>query len=168
MELKRYLISLISLFGFAFLMSASNSFEDTMLKHIFQNANIANVGDATGLRGSTTAGTLYIALHTADPGEGGDQTTSEATYTGYARVGVARDSSNWTVSGTAPTQAANTNAVNFALCTAGSNTITHFSIGLASSGASVIVISGALGASLAVSNGITPSFAAGQLAGTLD
>ena len=62
-------------------MSKSNTFENEFLLHLLQNADISNVGDATGLRGSSTAGSLYVGLHTADPGEAGDQTTSEATYT---------------------------------------------------------------------------------------
>lgn len=41
----------------------------------------------------------YVSLHTGDPGEAGDQTTNEATYAGYARVAVARDSGGWTVTG---------------------------------------------------------------------
>lgn len=149
-------------------MSASNSFENSGLLLIFNNTNIANVGDATGLRGSSTAGSLFIALHTADPGEAGDQTTSEATYTSYARVAVARSAAGFTISGTAPTQAANAAAVTFPACTGGSNTLTYFSIGVATSGASVIIASGVLTASLAVSNGITPSFAIGALVATLD
>lgn len=149
-------------------MSASNSFENSVALLIFNNTNIANVGDATGLRGSTTAGSLFIALHTADPGEAGDQTTSEATYTSYARVAVARSGAGFTISGTAPTQAANAAAVGFPACTGGSNTLTHFSVGVATSGASVILVSGALTASLAVSNGITPSFAIGALVATVD
>lgn len=149
-------------------MSKSNTTESDLLLLLFNNTNDALVGDATGLRGSTTAGSFYIALHTADPGEAGDQTTSEATYTGYARVAVARTSGGWTISGTAPTQAANAAAINFAACTGGSNTITHFSVGVASSGASKIIYSGALTASLAVSNGITPSFAIGALVCTED
>jgi len=149
-------------------MSASNATENSLLLLLFNNTNFANMGDATGVRGSTTAGSFYIALHTADPGETGDQTTSEATYTSYARVAVARSSGGFTVSGTAPTQAANAATISFPACTGGSNTITHFSVGLASSGASVIVASGALTASLAVSSGITPSFATGQLVVTLD
>ncbi len=120
------------------------------------------------MRGSTGAGSLYIALHTADPGEAGDQTTSETTYTGYARVAVARSGAGWTVSGTAPTQAANAAVVTFGLCTVGTPTITHFSVGFASSGASVILDSGPLTASLAVSPGITPNFAIGALVVTLD
>lgn len=149
-------------------MSASNAFENSLLLLIFNNTALANVGNAGGLLPSSVAGSLFVALHTADPGEAGDQTTSEATYTGYARVGVARSGAGWTVSGTAPTQAANAAAVAFAACTAGSNTITHFSIGLVTSGASVIVASGVLTASLAVSAGITPSFAIGQLSASLD
>jgi hypothetical protein len=147
-------------------MSASNAAESAFLLLIFNNTNMANVGDATGLRGSSTAGSLFIALHTADPGEAGDQTTSEATYTGYARVAVARSSAGFTVSGT--TQVANAAAVTFGACTAGSSTCTYFSVGVATSGASVIIASGALTASLAVTAGITPSYAIGALVVTLD
>ena len=39
--------------------------------------------------GSSVAGSLYVSLHTADPGVGGGQNTNEATYSGYARVAVA-------------------------------------------------------------------------------
>jgi hypothetical protein len=149
-------------------MSASNAFENDCLLLLFNNTNIANLGDATGVRGSTTAGNLFVSLHTADPGETGNQSTSEATYTGYARVGVARSSAGWTVSGTTPTQAANPAAVTFGACTAGSNTITFVGVGFGSSGATELLGSGALTASLAVSAGITPSFAIGQLTITLD
>jgi hypothetical protein len=141
-------------------MSATNAFETSLLSHIFANANIANVGDATGLRGSSTAGSLYVSLHTADPGETGDQTTSEATYTSYARVAVARSGAGWTVSGN---NASNAAAVTFPAATGGTNTITHFGIGTDSSGAGNLLFKGALSASLAVSSGITPSFAIGEL-----
>lgn len=149
-------------------MSASNSLESAVLTLYFNNTNHANVGDATGLRGSTTAGSFYVALYTADPGETGTATTNEATYTGYGRVAVARSSGGWTISGTSPTQVANAAAVTFAACTAGSNTITHFGIVETSSGAGALHFSGALTASLAVSSGITPSFATGQLVVTCD
>lgn len=149
-------------------MSASNAFESALLTLLFNNTTIANYGDATGIVGSGTAGSLYVALHTADPGEAGSQTTSEATYTGYARVAVARSGAGWTISGTAPTQAANTAVVTFGMDVVGSETITHFSVGRDSSGAGQILASGALTASLAVSPGITPSFAIGQLTVTLD
>lgn len=146
-------------------MSGSNDLETDLLELLFKNTNIANLGDATGVRGSTGAGSLYVALHTADPGETGKQNTSEISYTGYARVAVARSGSGWTVSGN---QVSNAAAVTFGACTAGSGTATHFSVGYESSGATKMIGSGALAASLAISAGITPAFAIGQLAMTVD
>ena len=144
-------------------MSASNAFETAVLQHIFENADVANVGDATGLRGSTTAGSLYVSLHTSDPGEAGDQTTNETSYTSYARVAVARSTAGWTVTNDT---VANDAAVTFPACTGGTATLTHFGIGTASSGAGVLLLSGSLTASLAVSSGITPSFAISALTAT--
>ena len=144
-------------------MSASNAFETAILQHIFENADVANVGDATGLRGSTTAGSLYVSLHTSDPGEAGDQTTNETSYTSYARVAVARSTAGWTVTNDT---VANDAAVTFPACTGGTATLTHFGIGTASSGAGVLLLSGSLTASLAVSSGITPSFAISALTAT--
>lgn len=141
-------------------MSKSNYFETGLLLLLLNNTNAGSIGDATGLRGSTTAGSLYVSLHTADPGEAGNQGTSETTYAGYARVGVVRSSAGWTVSGNAAENAA---AITFGQCTAGSATITHFGLGTDSSGAGKLLYSGALTASLDVSAGITPEFAAGAL-----
>lgn len=149
-------------------MSLSNTSEGNVLALIFQNSNWANLGDATGLRGSTVAGSLYVSVHTADPGETGTQTTSEASYTGYARAAVARSGAGWTVSGTAPTQAANAAAVSMGACTAGSETLTHFEVGRDAAGTGEAIFIGALTASLAVSAGITPSFAIGALVCTAD
>ena len=149
-------------------MSASNDFESDLLKLVFQNIAIANIGDAAGLQPSAVTGSLFVALHTADPGEAGNQSTSEATYTGYARVGVVRSVAGWTLSGTAPTQVANAAVVTFGTCTVGANTLTHFSIGYQTSGATKIIVSGVLNASLAVSVGIAPNYPVGQLAATCD
>lgn len=108
---------------------------------------------------------LYVALHTADPGEAGSQTTSEATYGSYARVTVARTSGGWTIS---TNQASNAALIQFPLCASGSNTITHVSVGTATSGAGQILYSGALNANLAVSTGVQPQFAIGALVMTED
>jgi hypothetical protein len=141
-------------------MSKGNTFENELLLHIFNNSDIANIGDATGLRGSTTAGSLYVALHTGDPAEGGSQTTSECAYTSYARVAVARTAGGWTVSGNA---VSNTATVQFPQATGGSETATHFSVGTSSSGAGKVLYKGALTSGLAISNGVRPEFAAGEL-----
>lgn len=149
-------------------MSATNEMELGILDLVFKNSAYANVGDASGLQPSATAGSLYVSLHTADPGETGSQTTSECAYTSYARVAVARSGAGWTTGSTAPTQAANTAAVAFPKCTGGTETATHFGIGTASSGAGHLLCSGALTSNLAISNNITPSFAIAALVVTLD
>mgnify|MGYP000990119091 FL=1 len=146
-------------------MSMSNASETNFLNLLFNNADWANVGDAAGLQNSATAGSFYVALHTADPGDAGTQSTSEASYTGYARVAVARTAGGWTVSGN---QVSNTATVQFGECTAGSAVVTHFSVGLLSAGAGDILYSGALDATRSVSSGITPLFNPGTLTGTVD
>ena len=146
-------------------MSKSNTFENDLLKHIFNNDAIALIGDATGVRGSTTAGSLYVSLHTADPGEAGDQTSNETAYTNYVRVAVARTTGGWTVSGNGVSNAA---LVQFAQCGASGATLTHFGVGTDSSGTGKLLYSGELTSSLAVSSGIQPQFATGDLDVTED
>lgn len=133
-------------------MSKGNTFENELLEHILNNADIALIGDATGLRGSATAGSLYVALHTADPGEAGTQTTSECAYTSYARVAMARAAA-WTITANSASPAA---AINFPACTGGTETATHFSVGVASSGTGKILYKGAISPTIAISTGVTP------------
>ncbi len=133
--------------------------ENNFMLLLFNNTNWANVGDATGLRGSSTAGSLYVGLSTGTLSDTSTQTTTQSAYGAYTRVAVARSSAGWTVSSN---QASNTAAVTFPAATSGSETETDFCIGLASgTGAGDIVFWGVLTASLAVSTGITPSFAIG-------
>jgi hypothetical protein len=146
-------------------MSMSNALENALALLLFNNTAIANIGDAEGIQPSNAAGNLYVSLHTGDPGEAGDQESNEADYTSYARAAVVRTSSGWTVSANAAT---NASAITFPQCTGGSNTITHFGIGTASSGPGVLLFSGALDSPLAVSNGITPSFGEGDLSVEFD
>lgn len=140
-------------------MSLHNNIETLLAGLVFSNLEAASfgpghaIGDATGLRGSSTAGNLYVSLHTADPGEGGSQNTSEATYTSYARVAVPRSNAGWNGS------RYNANTVPFPTATGGSETITHWGIGTSSSGAGLLICSGAFDASLAVSNGVAINIA---------
>lgn len=128
----------------------SDTFENDLLKLIFNATAIANMADNAATSPLTN---LYVALHTADPGEAGVQNASEATYTGYARVAVARTSGGWTVTGSSVSPTA---AINFPACTGGTNTITHWSVGVASSGATKILYSGTVTPNISVSNGVTP------------
>lgn len=136
-------------------MSKGNTTENDLVKFIFNGTAISWAG----------VGNLFVSLHVADPGEGGDQTTSEASYTGYSRVAVSRDAGGWTVSGPG---AGNTGQIQFGLCTAGSETVTHFAIGTASSGAGQILYSGSLNSPLAVSPNVQPLFGAATLQVTED
>lgn len=143
----------------------SDAFEADILKLVFNATAIANIADNAATSPLTN---LFLALHTADPLEAGDQTSSEIAYTGYARVAIVRTTGGWTISGTAPTQAANAAAINFPACTGGSATATHASVGVASSGASKTLYAGLLTAPLAISNGITPNAAIGTVIFTED
>lgn len=134
-------------------MSKANSWENALLLLLFNNTNVANVGDATGLRGSSAAGSLYVSLHTADPGETGTQSTSEIAYTSYARVAVARSGAGFVVTANSVSPAA---TIAFPAGTGGSGTATHFGIGTDSSGAGTLLYSGTVTPNIVTGNGITP------------
>ena len=129
-------------------MSMSNTTEVAVLAALLQGTDPAYRAGAT----------QYLALFTADPGEAGSL-AAEANYTGYARVALTKASA-WT-GGTNPfTNAA---LIQFGACTAGSNALTHFAVVDTASGAVAMMIIGSLSATLNVSAGIQPQFAAGQL-----
>lgn len=135
-------------------MSKGNTFENELLEHILNNADIALIGDATGLRGSSADGNLYVSLHTANPDEAGDQETSEISYTGYARIAVTRDGSGWTVTANSASPAA---PITFGAMSGGAGgTVTHFAIGTAASGTGKILYKGTVSPNIVVSNGVTP------------
>ena len=135
-------------------MSKGNTFENDLLLLLFNNTNIADIGDATGLRGSTAAGSLYWSLHTADPGEAGTAITSETAYTGYARVAAARSGAGFTVTGNSVSPPAN---VDFGECTASPGAaLTHFGIVNTSSGAGKLLYKGTLTPNITMAVGVLP------------
>jgi hypothetical protein len=143
----------------------TNAAEAALLDLLFLNTDWANIGDVAGLQNSATAGSFFISLHTADPGEAGNQSTSEASYTGYARVAVARTAGGWTRTSST---VENTALVQFAQCTGGSSIVTHFGIGTDSTGTGNLLLKGALTSSLSISTGIQPQFAAGAMTASVD
>lgn len=145
-------------------MSMSNASESALLNLLFKNQAWANIGDASGLQPSATAGNFYVRLHSADPGETGTGDTSEISYTGYAPKEVARGA-GFNVSGAV---VSNAGTVQFGECTAGTATVTHFSVCVGNGAGAAIVYRGALGATRNISAGITPLFNAGALSGTID
>lgn len=150
-------------------MSAPNAMAADVLELYFQaTAHTVSGANLAQNHGTTPATSLYVSLHTADPGETGSQTTNEIAYTNYVRVPVTRNSSEWGVTVADPAEANNTNAITFATCGVTGGTATHFGIGTGSSGAGYLMFSGALSSSLVISNGIQPQFAATQCKTTLD
>lgn len=130
-------------------MSKGDVFESDFLKLIFNGTAIADLAqDDT----SSPATTLTVALHTADPGETGTQSTSETAYTGYARVAVARTTGGWTVTNNSVSPVAN---IDFGECTASPGAaITHASIGTGVS--NKLLYSGALSATITMAVGVIP------------
>jgi hypothetical protein len=131
-------------------MSKGNVFENDFLKLIFNATPIADIADNDATSPLTN---LYVALHTADPGDAGDQTTSEIAYTSYARVAVARTSGGWTVTNNSVSPVAN---INFPAGTGGAGTATHFSVGTTISGAGKILYKGTITPNIVCGNGVTP------------
>lgn len=132
-------------------MSKSNAFENDLLKLIFNGVAIANLADNAA---SAPLTHLYLSLHTGDPGEAGDQTTNEISYTGYSRKSIIRDGTGWVVTGNSVSPAAN---VEFGEMTGGAGGVaTHAAIGVLASGAGKILYRGALTPNINVALGITP------------
>ena len=130
--------------------SKGNTYENDLMKLLFNATAIANVADNAATSPLTN---LSVALHTADPGEAGDQTTSEIGYTSYARVSVARTSGGWTVTNNSVSPVA---TISFPAGTGGSGTATHFSVGPTGGGATKIFYSGTITPNIVTGNGITP------------
>lgn len=141
----------------------SDIYEADILRLLFNATPIANVADNAA---SAPLTNLFVSLHTADPQagatEGSSQTTSEATYTGYARATVARTAGAWSVTtdangivGVSPTS-----PITFPQATAGTNSITHFAIGSAVSGTGKIFYAGPVTPTISVTAGVQPQLTA--------
>ena len=139
-----------------------NNMSTGLLDMIFQAVQTGSMTNLIENSSTSPLTVLYVSLHNSSgPGAGGAQNTNETAYTNYARISVARTTGGWSISGQTISNVA---AITFATCGATGDTITYVGVGTASSGAGILLWFGALSSNLAVSNGITPSFAIGQLA----
>lgn len=131
-------------------MSLANVTENAILDLVFSATTWANYAiNAT----SSPETNIVVAGHTADPGEGGAQNTSEIGYTSYARVNVAR-SSGWNAASSGSVSPAA--SIDFPAGTGGSGTITYLSVGKSGGGASAILFSGTVTPNIVTGNGIQP------------
>lgn len=132
-------------------MSKSNNFETNFLKLIFQATGISNIADNATTAPNTN---LYVALHTADPADTGNQSTNEISYSGYARVAVARSTAGWTVVSGVVSPMAN---ISFGTVLAGTaQAATHFSVGMSSTGGTDILYSGSISPQVSIAAGVVP------------
>lgn len=119
----------------------SNYLENELIDHVFRNAAY------------TSPTTVYVALHTADPGEAGGNELPVAN--GYARVAVTFG---------APSDGSSTNSGSVSFTASGGNwgTITHFSIQDAASAGNMLVYS-PLDTSRVINDGDTLQFNAAAI-----
>lgn len=139
-------------------MPKGTSLSNSLVNLLYNAVAIANIADNAATAPKTATG---LELHSASPGAGGSQTTNEASYTGYARVSMARGGNvDYTAAASGATQ--NVNLEQFGQSST-AQALTHVSTGRDDSGAGVLWHYGALNATLNVDNLIVPQFAPGAL-----
>lgn len=118
-----------------------------LLKLVLNATNYTNIATSTGLT------SVYISLHTGNPGASGLQNTSECSYTSYGRIAVARTTGGFTV---ASGSASPISTIVFPAATGGSETATYFGIGASTSGSGILYYFGSISPSIVITNGVTP------------
>jgi hypothetical protein len=113
---------------------------------------IFNAVAIPGLASPAGVSVLYVSLHNADPA-GADQARRETLYKGYQRIGLARSEAGWKVTGNSVSPVA---PVDFAECEEGADSITHWAVGIAATGAGKLLYSGPLQNGIDVKPGYIP------------
>ena len=129
-----------------------DTFENDLLKLIFNQTAIANIADNAA---SAPITNIEVALHTSDPGDAGNQTTNEVAYTGYARVAVARTVGGWTVTNNSVSPVS---IISFPQRSDAGTTVvaTHWSAGTAHTSTGKILYSGTVTPNISISQNVTP------------
>ncbi len=118
----------------------------------FNGTPIPNIADNAA---SSPLTNLYCSLHTADPTSGGNQTASEVSYTGYARVAVSRNASGWTLAGASVSP---TNNIVFPVPTGSpSATATFWAVGTTGSGAGIVGYTGPITPPIVITATLPPT-----------
>lgn len=118
-------------------MTIGTDFANDLAKLLFNGTAIANIADNAA---SSPLTNYQLALHTASPGSG-DQTANESTDPAYARKAVARNSGGLVVTDNVINP---TSTITFNEESGPDITYTHVSVGVAASGASMILVYGEL------------------------
>lgn len=134
-------------------MAIGGTTEQAILQLIYNATAWANYADNAASSPQTN---IAVALHTADPGTNGNQSTSEVAYTSYARASVARTTGGWTVTGTGPASCSPNANITFPAGTGGSGSVLNFSTGKVGAGAQPILWSGTVTPQINTGSGVTP------------
>lgn len=134
-------------------MAIAGTTETAILQLVYNATAWANYADNAASSPQTNTS---VALHTADPGTSGTQSTSEVAYTSYARASVARTTGGWTISGTGPANCSPVSNITFPAGTGGTGTVTNFSTGKTGGGATAILWSGTVTPNISCGSGVTP------------
>jgi hypothetical protein len=132
-------------------MGKNATFDSDLLSLIFCGTPISRIADNAA---SSAFSNLVVSLHTADLTTSGDQTSNEASYTGYTRKTVARSTSGWAVSNNSVSPVS---AVSFPQATSTStSTITYAAVGTSTSGSGKVLYYGAISPVINISQNVTP------------
>ncbi|MFN9110886.1 MAG: hypothetical protein ACK5XN_12540 [Bacteroidota bacterium] len=131
-------------------MSISNTTESAILRLVYNATAWANYAANAATSPETN---IVVGLHTGDPTDTGNMSSSEVGYTSYARVNVARTTGGWTESSGSVSPVAN---IDFPAGTGGSGTVTHFSTGKSGGGSAAILWKGTVTPNIVCGNGVTP------------
>lgn len=139
-------------------MATVLTFEDDVLKLLFWgNAITAGTVNIAQNHVTTPATQYFVALLRGDPSTAiaPDQTTQEVTYSGYARIAVARTNLGWNV---ANGLVSPVGVLVFGTASAVATQIlaTHFGVGTLVSGAGKLIACGKLVPPIAINTGTTP------------
>jgi hypothetical protein len=128
-----------------------NTFINDFLKLLLNATAIADIAENDTTSPLTN---LYLSLHTAELTAASTQTSTQAAYTDYARVAVARTTGGFTA---AAAQVSNLVATaSFPPASGGSETETYAMLGTDISAAGKNLYWGPISPTLAVSAGVTP------------
>jgi hypothetical protein len=122
--------------------------ESDILQLVLAAKAITNIADNTATTPSTA---IWVALHTADPGDTATAGTNELSATGYTRIATARTTgaTGWNCSTSAGNASPNSSITFPTLTSTSTGTITHASLVMTSATtAGVMIASGALSASI--------------------
>ncbi len=113
--------------------SLSNAAQTALWQYLFNNMPWAAL-----------TGTLYVSLHTQNPGEAGAQSTYETTYSNYVRVAVPASAGTLLVSQNNPVKVQNIQTVSFPACGPTGDVLTYWGLGLSAASPGTLVTSGPL------------------------